>query len=118
MSQETKRKRGRPPAGHGGDKVSAYPQLTIRLPVDTKRKLTTLSLLMATPMWRIIDDAVETYVRHLPPAEQKLLGSVAERIAKGDWPVTSHWQTLWTTGPSSKNPVTGAQVAKRPSAKR
>jgi predicted DNA-binding protein len=93
--------------------VSAYPQLTVRLPVETKARLTTLSLLMATPVWRIIDTAIETYVRHLPPDEQKLLGSVADRLARGDWPVTSHWVTMWKPAPKAgpartSRPRTGA----------
>ena len=81
--------------GPKGEKVSTYPQLTVRLPVETKARLTTLSLLMATPVWKIIDTAVETFVQHLPDEERKLLGSVADRLARGDWPVTSHWATAW-----------------------
>ena len=89
------RKRGRPPAGPRGEKVSAYPQLTIRLPIETRARLSTLSLLLAQPMWRIIDDAIEAYVRNLPPADQKILGPLVERLARGDWPVTSHWAVAW-----------------------
>lgn len=95
MPSQTKRKRGRPPAGHDGDKVSSYPQMTIRLPLDTRAKLNTLSLLLATPIWRIVDQAIEVYVRHLPEGDQQILGSLVERLARGDWPVTSHWDATW-----------------------
>jgi predicted DNA-binding protein len=88
-------KRGRPPAGPGGKKVSEYPQITVRLPLETRARLSTLSLLLAQPMWRIIDDALAAYVRNLPPDEQKLLGPIVERLVRGDWPVTSHWANEW-----------------------
>jgi predicted DNA-binding protein len=89
------RKRGRPRAGAHGEKVSDYPQLTVRLPLETRARLSTLSLLLAQPMWRIIDQAIEAYVRNLPPADQKILGPLVERLSRGDWPVTSHWSLEW-----------------------
>jgi len=85
------RKRGRPPAGPRGERVSDYPQTTVRLAVETRARLTTLSLLLAQPISRIIDHAIEVYVQHLPEAEQQILGPLVERLARGDWPVTSHW---------------------------
>jgi predicted DNA-binding protein len=101
MPNQTLSKRGRPASGPGGAKVSQYPQLTVRLPAETKARLTTLSLLTATPVWKIIETAVETYVQHLPDDERKLLGSIADRLARGDWPVTSHWAAAWnSTGKS------------------
>jgi predicted DNA-binding protein len=104
MPNQNVRKRGRPASGPDGAKVSKYPQLTVRLPVETKARLTTLSLLTATPVWKIIDSAVETFVQHLPEEERKLLGSVADRLARGDWPVTSHWTTAWSASPKSESP--------------
>jgi hypothetical protein len=88
-------KRGRPPAGPGGKKVSDYPQLTVRLPAETRARLSTLSLLLAQPMWQIIDDALNTYVRNLPASDQKILGPIVDRLVRGDWPVTSHWANEW-----------------------
>ena len=95
MDAQTKRKRGRPPAGARGEKVSEYPQMTVRLPVETRAKLDTLSLLLATPIWRVIDQAINVYVTHLPKEDQEILGPLVERLARGDWPVTSHWRTTW-----------------------
>ena len=89
------RKRGRPPAGPRGERVSDYPQTTVRLAAETRARLTTLSLLLAQPISRVIDHAIEVYVQHLPESEQKILGPLVERIARGDWPVTSHWAVQW-----------------------
>jgi predicted DNA-binding protein len=91
MASQTKRKRGRPPSGNQGEKVSNYPQMTIRLPLETRAKLNTLSLLLATPMWRVVDQAIDAYVSRLPVEDQKILGPLVERLSRGDWPVTSHW---------------------------
>jgi predicted DNA-binding protein len=93
--QPQKRKRGRPPAGARGEKVSEYPQMTIRLPIETRAKLDTLSLLLATPIWRVVDQAINVYVTHLPKQDQEILGPLVERLARGDWPVTSHRRTMW-----------------------
>ena len=102
MASQGKRKRGRPPAGYDGDKVSAYPQMTIRLPLETRAKLNTLSLLLRSPIWRIVDQAIDVYVTHLPKTDQEILGPLVERLARGDWPVTSHWQATFAQPPSKK----------------
>ena len=41
-------KRGRPPAGPRGERVSDYPQTTVRLAAETRARLTTLSLLLGS----------------------------------------------------------------------
>ena len=92
-----KRKRGRPPGGFDGEKVTSYPQMTIRLPLETRAKLNTLSLLLRSPIWRVVDQAITVYIQHLPENDQRILGSLVERIARGDWPVTSHWHATWAT---------------------
>jgi predicted DNA-binding protein len=101
MKREAERGPGRPPAGPDGTKVSTFPQLTIRLPAETKAKLNTLSLLTGTPMWRLIDQAVDAYVRNLPEPDRSKLGDIAERLVRGDWPVTSHWEGMWKGGRSA-----------------
>jgi predicted DNA-binding protein len=75
---------GRPPIGRKGEKVSDYPQVMIRLPHETKDVLEALSGLTGTPVWRLIDQAVDTYVRQLSDAERKLLASVRQRRAAGN----------------------------------
>ena len=74
---------GRPPVGHKGEKVSDYPQVMIRLPHATKDVLEALSGLTGTPVWRLIDQAVEVYVRQLSESERRLLASVRQRRAAG-----------------------------------
>lgn len=75
---------GRPPIGRKGEKVSDYPQVMIRLPHETKDVLEALSGLTGTPVWRLIDQAVDTYVRQLSDAERRLLTSVRQRRAAGN----------------------------------
>jgi predicted DNA-binding protein len=77
---------GRPPVGRKGEKVSDYPQVMIRLPQETKDVLEALSGLTGTPVWRLIDQAVDTYVKQLSDAERKLLASVRQRRAAGAAP--------------------------------
>ncbi len=107
----TSRGPGRPPAGPKGEKVSGYPQLTIRLPPETKAKLNTLSLLTGTPIWRVIDRAIDAYVQHLPEEERHILGTLADRIVRGDWPVVSHWQATLNTPYVKK--ITAAAKARK-----
>jgi hypothetical protein len=64
--------------------VSDYPQLTIRLPAATKAKLSTLSLLTANPIWRIIERAVDVYVQNLPEPERSRLVASEEIAAAKD----------------------------------
>src|SRR5687768_3420384 len=77
---------GRPPGGARGERVSDYPQVMIRLPRDTKDVLEALSGLTGTPVWRLIDQAVEVYVKQLSDAERKLLASVRQRRAAAGAP--------------------------------
>lgn len=72
---------GRPPVGSRGERVSDYPQVMIRLPQATKDVLEALSGLTGTPVWRLVDQAVEAYVRQLSDSERKLLASVQQRRA-------------------------------------
>ena len=76
------RKMGRPARGPAGQKVSAYPQVMIRLPQETKATLEALSGATGTPVWQLIDKAVETYVQQLPPVEQKLVAAVRDSRAR------------------------------------
>lgn len=111
MRESYRKKPGRPPAGPKGEKVSAYPQLTVRLPPETKAKLNTLSLLTNQPIWQIIDKAIGAYVQHLPESERELLGSLADRIVKGDWPVVSHWNATLSMPYTGSRPLPPAAKA-------
>jgi predicted DNA-binding protein len=43
--------------------VKNYPQVSLRLPPETRSKLTALSAVCGVPQWRIIVDALNKYVR-------------------------------------------------------
>ena len=43
--------------------VKNYPQVSLRLPPETRSKLTALSAVCGIPQWRIIVDALNKYVR-------------------------------------------------------
>ena len=74
---------GRPPIGRKGERVSDYPQVMIRLPHATKDVLEALSGLTGTPVWRLVDQAVDVYVKQLSDSERRLLASVRQRRAAG-----------------------------------
>ena len=76
------RKMGRPASGPAGQKVSAYPQVMIRLPHETKATLEALSGATGTPVWQLIDKAVEAYVQQLSPTEQRLVAAVRDSRAR------------------------------------
>jgi hypothetical protein len=83
MANKTKKARvGRPSLGARGENVSEYPQVMIRLPHRTKAVLEALSAVTGTPIWRLVDQAVDVYVRQLPLAEQKLISGVQSRRAE------------------------------------
>jgi predicted DNA-binding protein len=80
-TKKPSRPRGRRPVGLHGEKVSEYPQVMIRLPHQTKTTLDALSGLTGTPIWRLVDQAVDVYVNALPEGERKLLSGVRLRRA-------------------------------------
>jgi predicted DNA-binding protein len=67
-----------------GEKVRDYPQVTLRLPPETKAKLNALSLVCASPQWRVVSAALECFFRERSEADQKrvikaMSGSVPEK---------------------------------------
>lgn len=83
MAQANRRERrrsGRPPAGaRPGEKVKDYPQLSVRVPPEMKRKLEVLSMLQSKPQWRIVFESVEYFIRSLPESEQGKVQAVLNR---------------------------------------
>jgi predicted DNA-binding protein len=78
-----RRKIGRPPAGaREGEKVKDYPQLSIRLPGDVKARLEALSKVAARPQWRIITDAIDSYLAGRSEIERKMVNDLAGRRAR------------------------------------
>jgi hypothetical protein len=71
---------GRPPAGaREGEKVKDYPQLSIRLPADVKAKLQAISLINAQPQWRLISEAIDSYLRERPEDERRMVEELTTR---------------------------------------
>jgi hypothetical protein len=62
---------GRPPAGDAGQRVTDYPQISVRLPTHARDKLLVLSRLRRQPQWRLIVDSVECYLRDLSVDERR-----------------------------------------------
>lgn len=73
---------GRRPSGPGGERVSDYPHVMIRLPQPTKDTLDALSGITGIPIWQLVDRAIGAYVGRLPVAEQKLVAEVRARRAR------------------------------------
>lgn len=77
---QPRRKIGRPPAGaREGEKVKDYPQLSIRLPLEVKSKLSALSVISARPQWRLISEAIECYLAARPDSERRLVEDLVKR---------------------------------------
>ena len=64
------RKRGRPPAGDHGKPSSEYPQLSVRVPPETKRQCALLARRLGLAQWQVVRNAMEAYYRSEaePPA--------------------------------------------------
>lgn len=79
--QRLKRHRiGRPPAGaRDGDKVTDYPQLSIRLPAEVRATLQALSVIESRPQWRVISDAIDCYAKGRSETERRLIAELAGR---------------------------------------
>jgi predicted DNA-binding protein len=75
---------GRPPAGaRVGEKVQDYPQLSLRLPPESKALLAAASQMTNRALWRIVADAIEEHVSRLRQADQRLIRELVER-RRGD----------------------------------
>ena len=75
---------GRPPAGHDGEKVSSYTQITMRLPDSTKRLLDSVTAMTGWPAWRVFDRALGAFVKQLPAEDRRVLDLVQARRARSD----------------------------------
>lgn len=75
---------GRPATGMRGERVSDYPQVMIRLPQPTKDALDALSGATGTPIWRLIDLAVDGYIKGLPEGQRRLIAGVRDLRAETD----------------------------------
>lgn len=66
------RRIGRPPAGaRRGERVRDYPQISIRLPLDARAKLSALANVTGLTRWRLIVKALDRVHADLSPEEQR-----------------------------------------------
>ena len=58
---------GRPPSGvRFGDRVRDYPQVSVRLPAETRTLLNAMSAITGKPQWRVVIDALESLYQAQP----------------------------------------------------
>jgi predicted DNA-binding protein len=62
-----------------GDRVREYPQLSVRIPPETKVKLGALSVQQSKPQWRIVVESFEYFVGSLSTSDQRMLMEVIKR---------------------------------------
>src|SRR5437899_7275348 len=75
-----KSRRGRPAAGvNPGERVSDYPQLSVRVPESTIDMLRVVCSVTGDPQWRVLADAVNRYIDRLPEDRRRLLAGLLER---------------------------------------
>ena len=74
------RRRGRPAAGIKGQRTSEYPQLSVRLPPETRAALCALAEAQRRPMWRILADALALWERR--EMGRELRNAIAELRAR------------------------------------
>jgi hypothetical protein len=70
---------GRKPSGPGGERVSDYPVVMLRLPVATLAPLKALAAVRGEPVWRVIDTAVVAYLNTVRGAEGEDMRRLAKR---------------------------------------
>src|SRR5262245_35375304 len=74
------RGRGRPPAGRKpGERVKDYPQLAIRVPPHVRDTLRALGRATRQPQWRVLQEAISSYVDARPADERALLDGLVNR---------------------------------------
>ena len=79
----TGRRRGRPPAGvRQGERVRAYPTLTLRMPPGARSYMEAVRQTLERPLWRIVDAAIRRYVEGLDKEWQRNVGKRFKRLER------------------------------------
>ncbi len=82
-SGKDRRRIGRPPAGaREGEKVTDYPQLSIRVPIEFKARLNALSAVTGLSQWRVITGAIDCFFNGLSDGDQALVDGLSERLLR------------------------------------
>src|SRR6185436_13399549 len=78
-----RRRAGRPPAGaKQGERVTDYPQLSIRVPAEFKARLNALSAVTGLAQWRVIVEAINCFLQDLPATDRALVDGLSERLLR------------------------------------
>jgi len=76
-----RRRAGRPPAGaKEGERVTDYPQLSIRVPVEMKARLNALSAVTGLSQWRIVVEAIDCFFCDLSAQDRELVEGLSARL--------------------------------------
>ena len=74
------RKRGRPPAGERpGERVTDYPQLSVRVPHSTLQQLRAISTVSRSSQSKVLTEAVLRYLDSLPEDQRRLIDGLLAR---------------------------------------
>jgi CheY-like chemotaxis protein len=77
---QVRKKRGRPPSGdQPGERVVDYPQLSVRVPRATLRKLRATATIQRLSHAKVLSQAIDTYVDSLPKDQRTLVAGLLER---------------------------------------
>ena len=80
-----RRRAGRPPAGaREGERVIDYPQLSIRVPVEMKARLTALSTVTGLAQWRVVVQAIDCYFEDLPAIDRERVDGLSAQMLSPD----------------------------------
>jgi CheY-like chemotaxis protein len=75
-----RKKRGRPPNGdRPGERVVDYPQLSVRVPGATLRKLRAVAAVSRMSQSKVLTRAVDVYVESLPDDRRNLIADLLQR---------------------------------------
>ena len=74
------KKRGRPPSGDvPGERIVDYPQLSVRVPRTTLRKVRAIGTVVRESQSKVLTHAVDRYIESLPPDQQQLIAGLLQR---------------------------------------
>ena len=85
------KKRGRPPAGAAGEKVSDRKITTVRLPDDERLRLEALAFIQGRSISQVISDALKLHLKSVPAVELPL---PADRLDERGNSLAGRWKRL------------------------
>jgi CheY-like chemotaxis protein len=77
---QERKKRGRPPGGNRpGERVVDYPQLSVRVPRETLRKLRAAATVERLSHSKVLANALDRYLDAMPPDQRRLVEGLLRR---------------------------------------